>query len=323
MNTRNSTKYYNEYNNKGLSGIVNMGNTCYINSAIQCLSHTLDLTDYFLTKKWETDINNEYKYNNFAKQWYRLLNGLWESNCTISPNSLFRLMVKISNKENLSLGFSSYQQNDIQEFITFVLDILHESLGYQLDTPTNGIEKFYEKKYSKIIDLFYGQIDTIILDNNNGSKLSSNSQPICFFLLPIPNKSDNINIKDCINLYLADETLEGDNKWFNEKTNEYLIVKKKIKIKILPKILILCLNRFDNSLRKKNDIVEIKESLILNKKQYSLYGICNHLGGSNGGHYIAHCKNNKEWYRFNDNIVTKVTMNFKSDSIYCLFYRQI
>ena len=67
MNTRNSNKYYNDYNDKGLSGIVNMGNTCYINSAIQCLSHTLDLTDYFLTKKWETDVNCEYKYNNFAK----------------------------------------------------------------------------------------------------------------------------------------------------------------------------------------------------------------------------------------------------------------
>ena len=39
---------YSLYNNKGLSGIVNLGNSCYINSAIQCLSHTLELTDFFL-----------------------------------------------------------------------------------------------------------------------------------------------------------------------------------------------------------------------------------------------------------------------------------
>ena len=315
-------KLHVKYTNKGLSGIVNLGNTCYINSAIQCLSHTLELTDFFLTNEWKSYVNKEYEYNNFANQWYRLLNGLWEENCTISPNSLIRLMIKISNEKKLSFGFSSNQQNDIQEFIIFVLDILHESLGQPIDSPKNTLEKFYKSKYSKIIDLFYGEIETYILDKENGTKLSSTIQPSCFFLLPIPNKKD-ITITDCINLYLEQEVLDGENKWYNEKTNEYIIANKKIKIKTYPKIFILCFNRFTNNGNKITNEISVSEVLQIKKKKYNLYGICNHLGSSGGGHYIAHCKNNNEWYRFNDGIVTKVTnLNLNSPSIYCLFYRQ-
>lgn len=38
----------NLYNNKGLTGLVNLGNSCYLNSIIQCLSNTIELTDYFM-----------------------------------------------------------------------------------------------------------------------------------------------------------------------------------------------------------------------------------------------------------------------------------
>ena len=308
------------YNGKGLSGIVNLGNTCYINSAIQCLSHTLELTDFFLKNEWKSKVNKKYEYNSFANQWYRLLNGLWEENCTISPNSLFRLMIKISKEKKMSFGFSSYKQNDIQEFIIFVLDILHESLGYSIENPQNNLETFYKNKYSKIIDLFYGEIETIILDKSD-KKLSSNIQPSCFFMLPIPNKSD-ITLKDCIDLYLEEELLDDDNKWYNDKTEEYIVAKKKIIIKTNPKILIICFNRFTNNGNKINNEIKVLESLLFNKKRYNLYGICNHMGSSSGGHYIAQCKNNNEWYRFNDGLVTKVSkLNLSSASIYCLFYR--
>ena len=327
-NMSNKTKNINnfkKYNDKGLSGIVNLGNTCYINSAIQCLSHTLELTDFFLNTNWESIYNDsKYKHKQFSKQWYRLLNGLWEDNCTISPNSLFKLMIKISNEDNLTFGFSSYKQNDIQEFIIFVLDLLHESLGESLNyiPKENSLESFYKNKYSKIIELFYGQIETIILDINTNKKLSNSFQPICIFSLPIPKNKDNINVKDCLELYLKEELLDGENKWFNPKTKDYTIVNKRTKIVVYPQILILCFNRFDNKSNKITCDIEVSD-LNIDKNKYSLYGICNHFGSSLGGHYYSYCKNNNNWYKFNDNIVTKLeSINLNSANNYCLFYRK-
>ena len=322
---------YNQYNRRGLSGIVNLGNTCYINSAIQCLSHTLPLTDYFLKKKWENDINKDFKHNYLFKSWYKLIDALWEDNCTVAPQSLLKQMVQISKDRDLSFGFSSFRQNDIQELLIFLLDNLHESSNKKTFLKSKKRtkselhwNKFCTDDYSIVTDLFYGQISSNIIDINTNKVKSTTYQPICFFSLPIPDQ-DDVTIYDCLNSYLKIEELTGDNKWFNDKTSDYEEAKKKISIIKYPKILILCLNRFNNNNDKINTFVDVQEYLELeDKHHYELYGICNHMGGSGGGHYTAYCKNNENWYKFNDNVVTKINDdNIISSSCYCVFYRKV
>ena len=58
--------------------------------------------------------------------------------------------------------------------------------------------------------------------------------------------------------------------------------------------------------------------------KYDLYGICNHSGGVQGGHYTAFVKNaNGKWYLFNDSSISQVAENnIKTEKAYCFFYRK-
>ena len=64
-----------------------------------------------------------------------------------------------------------------------------------------------------------------------------------------------------------------------------------------------------------------------NSYVYDLYGICNHSGGTWGGHYTAYVKNaDNNWYHFNDTNVRKLNDNIEhsliSTQAYCLFYQK-
>ena len=101
--------------------------------------------------------------------------------------------------------------------------------------------------------------------------------------------------------------------------------------------MVLTLKRFTNQNRKNNTVVDFPlEGLDLsefvrgyNPKSYvyDLYGICNHLGGSMGGHYTSFVRNmNKKWYHYNDTNVTevkdKVMDTLVGSQAYCFFYRK-
>ena len=65
-----------------------------------------------------------------------------------------------------------------------------------------------------------------------------------------------------------------------------------------------------------------------NKKSYiyDLYGICNHVGGVNGGHYYSVCKNylDDNWYEYNDSHVSQIPNHKVLDySPYLFVYKRL
>ena len=326
--------------NKGLCGFHNIGNTCYLNTALQCLIHTYPLTEYFLSTNFD---NKNILVNEFTK----LISVINDENCTISPNSLIKSIMKRGHEKKMDIKF--LLQNDVQEFLIFFIDELHEEIKKNVTMTITGRvlndndkmalksmkswNSFFKNNYSKIIELFYGQTVSIIKVNNIVK--SENYGPLCFFSLPIPINLINktINIYDCFELFCKTELLRGDNQWKCDKTNKYYDADQITKIWKYPQIMIINLKRFDFNQNKINVNIDFPiQNLNLsnfcigynnNKSIYDLYAICNHRGSLNNGHYYAYCKHkNNKWYNFNDSDIKEIKEeSLITNKAYCLFYK--
>jgi ubiquitin C-terminal hydrolase len=337
---------HEKYSNRGLTGLANVGNSCYINSCMQLLSHTYELND-FLDTFDKKKINNNIEAIIFT-EWDKLRLLMWSENCTIAPWGFIKAIQHVALKKNRSM-FSGYMQNDVCEFLLFIIDCLHMGIKREVDMSISGnvsndtdilakecykmMQTMYKSEYSELLNLFYGISVTQIKSFNNEEVLSRTCEPFSILSLSIPDKQIS-TIYDCLDLYSSDEELTDDNAWFNDQTNKKEDVKKNIIFWNLPNILIIDLKRFNNANKKIHGLVTTPLTDVdfskyvygYNNQEYiyDLFGTGNHSGSAMGGHYTAHIKNsNGKWYSFNDTHINEI----QEDKVihqytYCLFYRK-
>ena len=315
-------------NNSGLSGIINLGNTCFLNSAIQILSNVRIFTLYFLSDQYNEDINENKKEVKFLNEYVKLIKAMWEDNCVVKPVSFKRCIGHFCRE------FSGYNQNDSQEALHKILDLLHESLCYEVDINiirTNPHKKLTEKDkisieaieswrkefnkhYSIPVNLFYGQFYSR-LQCQECNSMSRKFDSFNVFELNITNSCNNIY--DCLENYILSENIDGDNAVFCDKCKKKTNRMKKISVWKAPDILIFSFSRFRNPVMKINKRVDFPlKNLCLGNvceknedrnAKYDLIGVSNHKGGMMGGHYTSYCKNgNGSWYHFNDSNVDEI-----------------
>ena len=339
---------FDEYKNKGLTGLANLGNTCYLNSCIQIFSHTYELNELFKKISQQRNVNNVLD-SILLIEWNKLYTLMWKENCTIAPYGFLKAIQNVSNKKGHYL-FSGFDQNDMPEFLFFLVDCFHNGLEREVDIKISGvpqnnsdkiaklcykmIQNMYSKSYSELLDLFYGIQVSQICNLKNEIK-SLTPEPFSVLSLSIPNNVINPSIIDCFDLYCKGELLEGENSWFNEETKEKEEVVKNYCFWSLPDILIIDLKRFTNTNKKIHTIVDVplnnldlsKYIIGYNKRNclYDLYAICNHSGSALGGHYFAYIKTaSNKWMVFNDTIVKEVPENkLITEKSYCFFFRKI
>lgn len=351
----NSVIVMDEYKNRGLTGLQNLGNTCYMNTIIQVLSHTYELHEFFKDTSWTGRVTNRID-SLILVEFDKLIQFMWKENCTISPKGFVSFVHKLAKRKNNS-NFSGWNQNDASEFLIFLLEGFHNALTYRVKISISGTIKnetdevalkcwsrfrdIMQNDYSDMVDIFYGIQATVIYDMTVGATRSSKRTVLSiaaepFFVMNIPVPPSANNIYDCLNTHTEVEYLTGDNKWFNDKLGDggaKQDAMKEMSFWTLPKVLIIDLKRYNYSGNKNQRMIEFPlDGLDMrpyvigydkDKYIYDCYGICNHSGSMQGGHYTAFVKNaNGKWYHFNDSIVDVIDKkHVVSPKAYCLFYR--
>lgn len=332
--------------NKGYTGLANLGNTCFMNASLQILSHTYEIHPIVLNQ----NIVKHMKQGNDStlfKEFRELLELIWKNNGIISPNRFLATIFKVAAKKNRDT-FTGYNQNDMPEFLLFLLDCVHNSICRPIDATITGkvennidkiavncyklIKQSYQKEYSEIMDLFYGVYVSEIVSMNGEVR---SLRPEQYMMLDLPINQSDTNIYNCFDNFTSYETLSGDNAWYNDKTDTKEDVKKRYVFWCFPKILILVLKRFSADGKKKiKKLIDFpKTNLDLSKYVvgynaksyvYDLYGVSNHSGCLEGGHYTAFVKTaDNQWMHFNDTTISKIAeKDIITPMSYCLFYRK-
>jgi ubiquitin C-terminal hydrolase len=200
------------------------------------------------------------------------------------------------------------------------------------------MQNMYRKEYSEMLNIFYGIHVSEIISNTTGETLSAMPEPFSVLSLSLPHNKPNTipTLYDCFDLYCEAEVLSeaNGNAWFNDKTQKKENAQRRISFWSLPNVMIIDLKRWNGHTQKNHNIVDIPLNNADFSKYvkgynpvsyvYDLFGVCNHGGGAQGGHYTAYIKNaNGKWYDFNDTLVNEI----KEESVisprsYCLFYRK-
>ena len=266
---------YKKYRDKGITGLANLGNTCFINALLQIISHTYELSDILDGGEYKLKLNKCID-SELLLSWDELRLLMWSENCTISPGGFVHAIRNISKLKNNSM-FATMSQNDVPEFLTFLFDVFHNALKRKVSMTIDGrpknkrdkmakmcyemIKKMYTANYSEIFKLFYGiQVSTLsTLSTSQKEKekekekeeyLSIRPEPFMIISLPIPKENSNSNtvtLMDCFDLNCESEYLEGENAWFNESLGKKQNVHKRLVYWSLPEVMILDIKRFEYS----------------------------------------------------------------------------
>jgi ubiquitin carboxyl-terminal hydrolase 8 len=318
-------------------GLANAGNTCSINSLLQCLGHCTRLLELVL----ETEMSHrKIKDRQFSvfQELKIIFYQLWKENQNLIPIRFLKAFY-----ESLGEFYQPGEQFDFTEMWFLTLNTLikethtpdYKSEAFPKRIFQDPVYKSLQKQAvgewveltklnnSPITDLFYGmQVNQIKCCHCD--KIFHNFEPFSCSYFEVAGME---NLSQAIDQFYRPETLQD---WTCDHC-QHKQAEKMNRFWKLPNVWVIVLKRFNQD-QKLQDPITLYPEFSLNTLQgdsykYRLKAIANHFGSLQSGHYNAFCREGKTWSLYDDKDIHSpinpedIFVNNKSG--YVLFYEKV
>uniref|UniRef100_A0A2K5KFI5 Ubiquitin carboxyl-terminal hydrolase n=1 Tax=Colobus angolensis palliatus TaxID=336983 RepID=A0A2K5KFI5_COLAP len=302
------------------AGLHNLGNTCFLNATIQCLTYTPPLANYLLSKEHARSCHQG-SFCMLCVMQNHIVQAFANSGNAIKPVSFIRDLKKIARH------FRFGNQEDAHEFLRYTIDAMQKAC-------LNGCAKLdRQTQATTLVHQIFGGYLRSRVKCSMCKSVSDTYDPYLDVALEIRQAA---NIVRALELFVKADVLSGENAYMCAKCKKKVPASKRFTIHRTSNVLTLSLKRFANFSGGKitkdvgyPEFLNIRPYMSQNNGDpvmYGLYAVLVHSGYScHAGHYYCYVKaSNGQWYQMNDSLVhssnVKVVLNQQA---YVLFYLRI
>jgi ubiquitin C-terminal hydrolase len=264
-----------------ITGLINMGNTCFLNVALQVLMNCPGLVRMMIEGDFgEGDLA---KYQRTFRDYFR------DNTRTLGPLILYKRYQKLNR------CYSGFTQEDAHEYLTFVLDDMHElSKASGADLHVH-IRRMFEVGFESRLTC---------MECGHASATLTHEKMLSLAV------GEHAKLEACLHAFCAPEMLPEADAWHCDKCARKVTSRKEMRLVELPEVLLIGLKRVafsDGGAVKRTTDVDFPSEWDIGRR-YRLRAIVYHLGSFLGGHYMcAVTRDGQEWKLVDDTHVVGAT----------------